>query len=273
MRVMMAFSMSTCFAATAPQAWHKPEVSGEVVAKIFYQPISHASLAAIPINDSKEAFVDLLEVNNPRLIPLSSVCPEFTNTYQGFSRVRLSVYQRLLKMLDVLPKDIGIVYFEGFRSLAKQKEYFDNKFSEILAVIPDKELAYQETTKHVSPFIDNIPTHTTGAAIDMALFQVTAHKKSLLDMGKFDVIFGPNPQQETFSENTTMQQRQNRLLLLETAINAGFANYGFEWWHFSYGDKMYAKVYGKPNAIYGLASDEDDSILSITKDDYFGSRQ
>lgn len=61
-------------------------------------------------------------------------------------------------------------------------------------------------------------------------------------MGKSDVIFGINTQHETFSTNITYQQRINRLLLLKTAINSGLVNYGYEWWHYSYGDKAWAYV-------------------------------
>ena len=173
----------------------------------------------------------------------------------------------LSKMLELLPDHIGIAYFEGFRTLSKQKEYFDKKFLEILQEIPNKEQAYLETTKHVSPFIDNIPTHATGAAIEITLFSVNDGKKTLLDMGKFDVIFGPNHHQETFSKNTTDLQKENRLLLLNAAIEAGLANYGFEWWHYSYGDKVYAFVYKEPYAIYGLATDKSNPILSMTKEE------
>ena len=171
-------------------------------------------------------------------------------------------------MLDVLPDNIGIVFCEGFRTLSQQKAYFDSKFLEVLQMIPNGYEAYVETTKHVSPFIKNIPTHATGAAIDMRLFVQECGENVLLDLGKFDVIFGPNDQQETFSENTTLLQRYNRLMLLEAATKAGLANYGYEWWHYSYGDKMYAYVYGEPYAFYGLVTEEDHSILSMTVQDY-----
>jgi len=261
---------NVCFADTAPEAWKQKIVPEEISSKILYHPISHSSVAMMQIKDSGEELVDLLDINNPRLIPLSSFDKKYENTYEGWSKVRVGVYQKLLKMLDSLPDNIGIAYFEGFRTLSKQKEYFDKKFLEISQVISNENQAYLETTKHVSPFIDNIPTHATGAAIDMTLFSVNVNsdKKSLLDMGKFDVIFGHNDQQETFSINTTGLQKENRLLLLNAAIKAGLANYGFEWWHYSYGDKMYAFVYKEPYAIYGLATDKNDPILSMTKDEY-----
>ncbi len=270
--LLFVFSLSLsniCLASTSPKPWDNPTISFEIFSKVLYYPISHSSVAEIAIKELDEPLIDLLKINNPRLIPLSSFNDKYNNTYEGWSKVRLGVYQRLLKMLNLLPDNVGIAYFEGFRTLSKQKEYFDKKFLEILQTIPDKYQAYSETTKHVSPFINNIPTHATGAAIDMTLFTViNGGKKYLLDMGQFDVIFGPNDQQETFSKNTTITQRKNRLILLRTAIKAGFANYGFEWWHYSYGDKMHALVYGKPKAIYGLATEKNNPILFTTKDEY-----
>jgi D-alanyl-D-alanine dipeptidase len=192
--------------------------------------------------------VDLLEINNPRIKPLATFNENYKNTYEGYSKVRMGLYQKLLAMLKLFPNDVGIAYFEGLRPLAKQKEYFDKKLKETLLTIKDKNIAYQETAKLISPFIDNIPTHCTGAAIDITLFRVANGSSELIDMGKFDVIFGVNKQQETFSDNTNEMQRTNRLILLEAATKAGLVNYGYEWWHYSYGDKAWAYVKGEPNA-------------------------
>jgi hypothetical protein len=256
------------FAERAPQKWQDPHVSSQISDHVLYLPIAHAQVKAVPLRKIEEPLVDMLTKDQPRLQPLSRIDPTFQNTYEGYAKVREGVYIRLLKMLSFLPKDIGIAYFEGFRPLWKQEEYFTKKLKEIVAQVKDKEQAYEETTKHVSPFIDNHPAHATGAAIDITLFRILPHGKTqLLDMGMFDTIHGDNPQQETFSHNTTPQQRKNRLVLLRAAIKAGFVNYGFEWWHYSYGDKVWGYVQKKP-AIYGLAVSEDDPILSMDKETY-----
>lgn len=80
----------------------------------------------------------------------------------------------------------------------------------------------------MSPFIDNIPKHGTGETIDITLFELKDGVEKLIDMGMFDTIHGHNPQQETFSKNTTKQQRKNRLILLNSATKSGLVNY--EWW-------------------------------------------
>lgn len=253
---------------TAPQSWTVPCVPAIVSTNILYLPISSQAIKQIASKDIKEELVDLLKVNHPRMKPLSTFNKQYTNTYEGYSKVRYGLYQKLILMLDKLPKDIGIAYFEGFRPLAKQKEYFDKKLKETLINIPDKNLAYEETSKLVSPFINNIPTHCTGAAIDLTLFRVIDGKAELLDMGQFDVIFGENPQQETFSNNTTPLQRKNRLLLLKVAAESGLVNYGWEWWHYSFGDRAWAYVKGEKYAKYGLAADKEDPILHMDKQSY-----
>lgn len=251
-------------AKTAPSPWPEPNVPTTVAESVMYLPIAHDRVKQIPIHQVGEEMVDLLEINHPRLQPMSIFDPLYQNSYQGFSLTRQSCYEKLLEMLAHLPEDIGIGYFEAYRPLDKQKQYFDEKLLEVLQQIPDPEQAYLETAKSIAPFIRNIPPHATGAAIDMTLFK----DDQFLDMGKFDVIFGPNDQQETFSENTTVEQRNNRLLLLQAAQAAGFANYGFEWWHYSYGDRMWAYVYQSEAARYYLAPGSDESILSIDKRGY-----
>jgi D-alanyl-D-alanine dipeptidase len=258
------------FADEAPRHWSVPQIDKIVSENVLYLPIADSKVKSITLDEIDEEVVDLLKINNARIRPLSVIDPQYKNTYEGFSKVRLGVYEKLVKMLELLPKNIGIAYFEGFRPLWKQKEYFDNKFKEILVEVKDKELAYQETTKHVSPFIDNIPTHGTGAAIDITLFETKDEEDVLIDMGMFDTIYGHNPAQETFSENTTQQQRKNRLMLLNAAARSGLVNYGFEWWHYSYGDKAWAYV-KKQKAIYGLAGDKNDPILSLDKKTYLQS--
>ncbi len=261
----MSQAITYTLAQTAPKPWSDHKINEPISQNVSYVSIADGEVKKIPIKESEEELVDLIKINNKRLVPLSNFSDQYKNSYKEFALVRKTVADKLLKMLEFLPSDIGIAYFEGFRPLYKQKQYFDDKMHETLQTIKDKELAYEETSKSVAPFIDNVPPHSTGAAIDMTLFSL---KDGLLDMGKFDTIFGPNHHQETFSENTTQIQRKNRLTLLEAAIKADFVNYGFEWWHYSYGDKVWAYVKGQKEAIYDIAADKNDPILSIKKSDY-----
>lgn len=261
-----------CLPDTAARAWEEPLVPEEIASKVSYCPIADPSFRRIITRELPDELIDLIDVDHPKIRPMSSIDPRYENIYEGYSKIRTGVYLCLLEMISELPEDIGVAYFEGFRPLYKQKEYFDKKFLEILRVMEDPKRAYLETSKHVYPFIENTPTHCTGAAIDMTLFHMKKVKygvqNQLLDMGKFGIIYGHNDQQETFSKNTTLEQRKNRLLLLEAATKAGFANYGFEWWHYSYGDKMHAFIYDWRYAVYSLADDPSIPPFTMTEDEY-----
>lgn len=60
-------------------------------------------------------------------------------------------------------------------------------------------------------------------------------------------------------------------MLLEAATKADLVNYGHEWRHYSYKDRVWAYVMGEKYASYGLAVNEKDPILSITKKSYLDS--
>jgi len=44
--------------------------------------------------------------------------------------------------------------------------------------------------------------------------------------------------------------RKNRDLLVDLLHNVGMVNYPDEWWHFSYGDRLWAEVLGKNEAFF-----------------------
>lgn len=240
---------------------------------VLFLPISHPDVKHIKIVDNGEELVDLLQIDNPRIRHMSTISNDYSMPYEGCSKVRKGVYECLIGMLGYLPKNIGIAYQEGWRPLSVQKKYFDEKFLSLLLKYKDDEVAYSETSKYVSPFIENVPTHCTGAAIDMTLFLISETGEiSLMNLGMFDTIYGQNNHEETFSENVTDEQLRNRMMLLTAAIKGGFVNYGYEWWHYSYGDKPWAFVKHKKNALYGLAvSEKDKTLLESNKTEYIES--
>ena len=78
------------------------------------------------------------------------------------------------------------------------------------------------------------PWHTTGGVIDLTL--CNADGRAL-------------PMRSTSEKIPTYIQR-NRQLLKEVMEKAGFTNYAFEWWHFSYGDTGWALRKGRKKAKY-----------------------
>jgi D-alanyl-D-alanine dipeptidase len=57
----------------------------------------------------------------------------------------------------------------------------------------------------------------------------------------------------TFSPLVSEEARRLRMTLREAMMSGGFAPFDGEWWHFSYGDREWAKYYGAATARYDVA--------------------
>ncbi len=218
--------------------------------------ISNSKIKQIPIVENNEQLIDIREIENSRISmlpdskpdkPFSS--PDCNSGLPSASKIRKEVYWRLQEMLNYLDvyaeifgykkEKIIIKVFEGLRDLKTQEKLFKNKFDEIKLKNPnlkDEEIEI-ETAKWVSPVKNNIPVHSTGAAIDIRLWNNETN--DFVDLGKFGVIWGENKEAQTFSENISDAQKMNRLYLLIAATKAGLVNYSYEYWHFSFGDRYF----------------------------------
>ena len=100
--------------------------------------------------------------------------------------------------------------------------------------------------------------HATAAAVDLTLRWKDGDP---LWMGSlFDDVTGLahrdrfenlTPENFSFSDQ---EARANRRLLHWLMTEEGFAGHPDEWWHFSWGDQMWAALTGAPAAHYGLAA-------------------
>ncbi len=210
--------------------------------------IAHPDVRSIPIVENHESLVDVREIHNPRITMMPDPATPFESDacnsgLPSASKVRKTVYASVAAMipnLDTLsphfgyePAEVSIKVFEGLRDLKTQEMLFNNKKAEIMAAnmgMTDEQ-ADAETSKWVSPVKNNVPVHSTGAAIDFRLWN--EKKKEYLDLGKFGVIWGANPSVPTYSEDISDTQKRNRLYLQMAAALAGLTNYHNEYWHFS----------------------------------------
>lgn len=234
--------------------------------------IADSRVKQIVIKESQQALVDLRLAAHPRIKVMEDQELPQAHTYledidprsARHGWVRQGVYESLERMVEQLDRlasvfgyqvgELEIRLFEGLRDIATQKQLFDTKMAELLernSTMTEQE-AYQETCKWVSPYINNVPAHSTGGAIDIHLWSNKAN--SFCDMGRFNVGGSLAP---TFSNDPSLseEQQKHRLLFLIAATQAGLINYVYEFWHFSYGDR-YASYWSETNpdarqAIYG----------------------
>lgn len=234
----------------------------EAFSKLEAPTIVDSRIKEIPICENHEDLIDLRLLNLERI----SMLPQPSKPFEGSafnsglpnaSKIRASVFLKLQGMiwqLDNLagyfgyePGQVDILVFEGLRDLGTQKMIFEKKLEEILLLNPDMsfEMAEKETAKWISPVKNNIPVHSTGAAVDIRLWD--NKNNCFLDLGSFGVLWGDSQLAPTFSEGITDAQKNNRLYCLIAAERAGLTNYVYEWWHFSLGDRY--DVYWKDQDI------------------------
>ena len=91
--------------------------------------------------------------------------------------------------------------------------------------------------------------HQTGGAVDLGLCDQDGTE---LDMGTN--YLEHNHQTATRCKALSEEQKRNRLILLRAMLRAGFVNYPAEWWHFSYGDRMWAAYSNQKTAMYDVVN-------------------
>jgi D-alanyl-D-alanine dipeptidase len=98
--------------------------------------------------------------------------------------------------------------------------------------------------------------HATGGAVDITL---AWEDGAPLWMGSLFDDATPLAHTDRFENDagemsfSNEEARANRRMLYWLMIEAGFTNHPDEWWHYSYGDQMWAKLSGKGTAFYGAA--------------------
>jgi D-alanyl-D-alanine dipeptidase len=108
------------------------------------------------------------------------------------------------------------------------------------------------------PTVDeNSPApHETGAAADLTLRWKDGEQ---LWMGSLFDDVTRIAHRDHFERELEMcfsdeEARANRRLLHWVMAEEGFIGHPDEWWHFSYGDQLWARLGGHPAALYGLSS-------------------
>lgn len=166
----------------------------------------------------------------------------------SWALVRVGVLDRLLRAADALPSGLRLVLVEGYRSVARQRDYFDRYVTSVQATSPalDEDAARMQAGAFVSP-PDTAP-HCSGAAVDVTLVDAAGDE---MDMGTA-VGASTLGSRDCFTAAPHLPERaqRNRALLHAAMEQAGFVNYPTEWWHFSYGDRYWAFCTDRAAALY-----------------------
>ncbi len=209
----------------------------------------------IPIIDCGEPLVaiplELFAVESPH--PYEKLGAD----YGGHSPyyLRSSVVENLLQAqsyLQLLRPNWHIQIFDGYRPVAVQQFMVDYSFAEALQqrglteaqLSPSQREEVWEAVYQIwaVPSFDEKtpPPHSTGAAVDVTLVDDLGE---IVNMGSpiDEMSERSHPDYYANSEDPQAQQyHTHRLLLNDVMLKAGFQRNPREWWHFSFGDQMWA---------------------------------
>jgi D-alanyl-D-alanine dipeptidase len=180
--------------------------------------------------------------------------------------VRQGILEKLQKSqayLQTIRPHYQIAIFDAYRPIPVQQFMVDYSFAQLAASKglevnslseEQKESLIAEVMKFWAiPSHDPKmpPPHSTGAAIDVTLFDVELLE---VNMGSpIDEISDrslPN-YFATSSDKQEMEFHCDRELLNEVMTHSGLVRHPNEWWHFSYGDQLWAWISNEKRAIYG----------------------
>jgi D-alanyl-D-alanine dipeptidase len=216
----------------------------------------------VSINECQEPLIE---------IPLDKFAVETPHPYQKLGApygehspyfVRESVVKKIIKAQEYLQNQYPgwkIQIFDAYRPVAVQQFMVDFSFSQAVAAknLVETELStiqHQEIWEQVyqiwaAPSLDmqTPPPHSTGAAVDITLVDASGKP---IDMGSPIDEMSDRSLPDYYLNHSHPQAQiyhANRQILRRAMYKAGFCRNPKEWWHFSYGDQMWAWLYNLAN--------------------------
>ena len=180
-------------------------------------------------------------------------------------KLREEVVNRLVKVNDYLisKSSFNLLIYDSWRPLEVQEFMFKRAFlleceKSDIDISFENIKSYPSILKKVEKFwaypshdTKCPPPHSTGGGLDVCL---SDKEGNLVEMGSAvdQMDETSNPDFFAYIKNDeAIIWNSRRNLLREIMTKFGFAQHPNEWWHFSYGDQLWAWKNKKTNALYG----------------------
>lgn len=174
----------------------------------------------------------------------------FNDRYTKVKLIRKYIYEMLLKAKSCLPTGYNFVVYEAYRPFASQvalwREIVERESLKKTQLPTDSEEFISLCNKFVANPYRQGSGHQSGAAIDVSLIDDSGRE---YDMG--GQVRGFDDTAEFDCPNISAKAKANREILNNALSNVGFVNYPSEWWHYSFGDRLWAKLTSSKIAIFG----------------------
>lgn len=206
----------------------------------------------VPIKENGEELVNLK--NYDFILDEQYFKQGFTNSKDMY--LRKTVADKLVIPQKTFDGQYRFKIWDGYRPRQVQNNVYQKFWNDLKQAHPDwtDEHLDKEVGLYVTIATDpnRIPPHSTGGSVDLTLADQNGKE---LDMGTAFDHFGPEAHPLYYEENDKNETvRQNRRFLCENLTTSGFRNSADEWWHFDYGNQVWAVSKGESRAIYGEAN-------------------
>lgn len=176
--------------------------------------------------------------------------------------LRESVLKRLIQAQSQLQQSYPkwrIQIFDAYRPVEVQQFMVDYTFTETVQArgLNQDELTEEQRQAILEqvyqiwavPSFDSAtpPPHSTGAAVDVTLVN---ERGEPIDMGSPIDEMSARSHPDYFANSTDPAEQQyhvHRQLLRDVMLSASFLRHPNEWWHFSFGDQMWAWLNNQAN--------------------------
>ena len=194
----------------------------------------------IKINETNEPLVEIIETEKITLLK--------DHKYLD-PHLRKQARDLLEIASENLPTGHKLLVVTAYRPIWMQKELYRRREKQMAKAHPFMMLfQYPKWRKLVNRYTSppGGSSHQYGGAVDVTIIDPQSNR---LDMGTTLTDYGARVHTE--NDLITEDQRKNRKVLYDAMTKAGFVNYPLEWWHYSFGDRMWAAYARKEECFYG----------------------
>lgn len=209
--------------------------------------------------------VNIIENNEPLVLIEENDCLKIgiiSKSYDINFYIRNTIKEKLEKVAKSLPKGLNLVIIEGYRSVENQQKSWDATCENIRKQNPKlSEEEIEQKAGLVTARPNRLANHNCGGAIDVTLCDEngncldmgTSYPSEIKTVGEYKKAYINFPMfpKPFFFNRLTKQQKENRKLLREAMEKEDFVWYPGEWWHYCYGDRMWAVYTKQEKCFYG----------------------
>ncbi len=199
----------------------------------------------IRINETNEPLVEITETEKVKLL---------RDHKYLYPHLRKGAQELLYVASDNLPDGHKLLVVTAYRPIWMQKELYRRREKQMAKAHPFLMIfQYPKWRKMVNRYTSppGGSSHQYGGAVDVTVIDPAGNR---LDMGTTLTDYGVKVHTE--NDLITEEQRSNRKLLYNAMTKAGFVNYPLEWWHYSYGDRMWAAYSSREDCFYGPLNEQ-----------------